>query len=206
MNWISHANIKYGGGQVVVDGVSQVITPVQMIDARPTIVYSMITTSADAAMSATPNSFKESDFHTLTSSAWCVLIGLHRIGPEIHGNTITGNTLNGLQVRVRTGTTTESMTVAGRMDDIDIVHIIPENLVIAGTPGGMLSDTVSPPATIVTLTAQAGGTLPAGVYTYRLTYVGRQRQRKRRVGSYAVDYCRGWICYRSPKSSRRACW
>ncbi len=63
------------------------------------------------------------------------------------------------------------MTVAGRFDDTDIVHIIPENLTIAGTPGGMLSDIVSPPATIVTLTQQTGGTLTAGVYTYKLTYV-----------------------------------
>ncbi len=47
LNWISHASLRYGGGQVVVDGVSQVITPVQMIDSRPTIVFSSITASAE---------------------------------------------------------------------------------------------------------------------------------------------------------------
>ncbi len=63
------------------------------------------------------------------------------------------------------------MTVAGRFDDTDIVHIVPENLTIAGTPGGFVSDSNAPPTTIVTLTSQTGGTLPAGVYTYRLTYI-----------------------------------
>ncbi len=123
-------------------------------------------------MSATPNSFRETNFNTPDEQrVGAFTTDYTRVGPEIHGNRITGNSLNGLQVRVRTGSTVEAMTVAGRMDDTDIVHLIPENLVIAGTAGGMISDIVTPPATIISLTAQAGGTLAAGKYTYKLTYV-----------------------------------
>ncbi len=136
LNWVSHADIRYGGGQVVVDGVSQVITPVQMIDSRPAVVFSKVTSSADAAMSATPNSFRESNFHTPDEQRSGLFTSDYdRVGPEIHGNVLTGNTINGLQVRVRTtGNVLESMTVSGRFDDTDIVHVIPENLTIAGTP------------------------------------------------------------------------
>ncbi len=62
LNSIMQADVRFGGGQVVVDGVSQVITPIHMVDSRPTIANSLITRSSDAAMAATPNSFKESNF------------------------------------------------------------------------------------------------------------------------------------------------
>lgn len=173
LNWVSRADIRYGGGQVVVDGVSQVITPIQMIDSRPAVVFSRITSSADAAMSATPNSFRETNFHSPDDQrSGLFSTDFDRVGPEIHGNTLIGNSVNGLQVRVRTtGDSLETMTVAGRFDDTDIVHVIPENLTIAGTPGGFIADVNAPPTTIVTLTVQAGGTLPVGKYSYRLTYV-----------------------------------
>ncbi|MGN6135087.1 MAG: hypothetical protein ACTHOU_11350, partial [Aureliella sp.] len=173
VNWVSHADVRYGGGQVVVDGVSQVVTPIQMVDARPGIVFSRITSSADAAMSATPNSFRESNFHTPDEQRGGLFAtDYDRVGPEIHGNTVTGNSVNGLQVRARTnGGALEAMTVAGRFDDTDIVHVIPENLQVAGTAGGFIADVNAPPTTIVTLTVQSGGTLPVGTYNYRITYV-----------------------------------
>lgn len=173
LNWVSHADVRYGGGQVVIDGVSQVVTPIQMVDARPAVVFSRITSSADAAMSATPNSFRESNFHSPDEQRGGLFAtDYDRVGPEIHGNTVTGNSVNGLQVRARTsGGTLEAMTVAGRFDDTDIVHVIPENLQVAGTPGGFVADVNAPPTTIVTLAVQAGGTLPVGTYNYRITYV-----------------------------------
>ncbi len=173
VNWISHADLRYGGGQVVVDGVSQVVTPVQMIDSRPTVIFSKITNSADAAISATPNSFLESNFHTPAEQrSGLFATDYDRVGPDIHGNVVTNNSLNGLLVRARsTSGTTESMTVSGRFDDTDIVHIVTENLQIAGTPGGFVADVSAPPTTIVTLSSQTGGTLAAGTYTYVLTYV-----------------------------------
>ncbi|MGN6544967.1 MAG: vWA domain-containing protein, partial [Aureliella sp.] len=173
LNSVSHADMRYGGGQVIVDGVSQVITPIQMVDARPAIAFSHVTQSADAAMSATPNSFLESNFQTPDEQRSGLFTSDYdRVGPEIHGNTLTGNSINGLQIRARTsGGSLESMTVAGRFDDTDIVHVVTENLQIAGTPGGFIADVNAPPTTIVTLTVQSGGTLPVGQYNYRLTYV-----------------------------------
>jgi hypothetical protein len=75
-------------------------------------------------------------------------------------------------VRARTsGGQVESLTVAGRFNDTDIVHVIPENLHIVGTPGGAMISVDAPPTTIVSLSSLAGGTLPAGTFNYRMTYV-----------------------------------
>jgi hypothetical protein len=141
LNWVSHADIRYGGGQVVVDSNSQSITPIQMIDARPTIAFSSITSSADAAMGATPNSFKDSNFHSPAEQQLASFtVDYQRVGPDIHNNRVVGNTINGLQIRLRTSGNPqlETMTVQGRFDDTDIVHFLPENLEITGTPGGAL--------------------------------------------------------------------
>jgi GEVED domain/Dockerin type I domain/Bacterial pre-peptidase C-terminal domain len=179
MNSISHADIRYGGGQVVVDGVSQVVAPVQMIDARPTIVFSQISSSADAAMAASPNSFLESNFQSpLEQGTSSFTTDYSRIGPEIHGNRLTKNSINGLQIRVRTGagTQVEKLTVQARFDDTDIVHVIPENLEIEGTPGGAIQKVAAPSSALVTLTEQVGGTLAAGSYNYRFTFIDANGQ------------------------------
>jgi GEVED domain/Dockerin type I domain/Bacterial pre-peptidase C-terminal domain len=174
LNAVIHSDIRYGGGQVVVDGVSQIITPVNLVDSRPSIFNNLITRSADAALSATPNSFKEDDFLDPRSQAGGFFIpDYDRVGPDIHGNKVINNTLNGLFVKTKTGVadTLETLTVSARFDDIDIPYIIGENLVVAGTPGGGIVDTASPPTTVVTLNPLAGGSLAAGTYNYRLVYV-----------------------------------
>ena len=174
LNWVSHAVLRYGGGQVVIDGQSQVVTPIQMIDARPTVSYATITNSSDAAMSATPNSFAETNFHSpLEQGTASFTVDYDRVGPDLHNNRLVGNSLNGLQIRLRTGSGAqlEKMTVQGRFDDIDIVHIIPENLEIAGTAGGAVQQVAAPASAPVTLSGQAGGTLASGTYNYRLTFL-----------------------------------
>lgn len=176
LNWVSNADLRFGGGQVVVDGTSQSITPVQMVDSRPTIVSSSITRSADAAMSATPNSFRESNFHSPQEQgniATPFTVDYDRVGPDIHGNRILNNSINGLQVRARTAAPNqlEKMTVQGRFDDTDIVHVLPENLEIQGTPGGATLKQQAPSTTLVQLTPQVGGTLPTGFYNYRFTSI-----------------------------------
>lgn len=175
LNSLTFADIRFGGGQVVVDGNSQVIAPVAMVDSRPTVAYSSITRSADAAMSATPNSFLESNFQDPQSQ----ITGLYssdvrRVGPAIVGNTLSNNSINGLFVKVSTGqqtAQTENLTVAARFDDTDIVHVLTENLTIAGTSGGAVLNGTSPATTLVVLGGQTGGTLAAGTYRYRLTFV-----------------------------------
>lgn len=176
LNWVAHADIRFGGGQVVIDGVSQVVTPIQMVDSRPTIGNSVITRSADAAMSASPNSFLESNFHSpLEQSAASTpfSVDYDRSGPAIYYNRLTDNTINGLQVRIRTagGPQLETMTIAGRWDDTDIVHYLPENLIIAGTPGGAVLKNEPPSSSGVSLQTQAAGSLTAGIYNYILTRI-----------------------------------
>lgn len=153
LNWVSNADIRFGGGQVVVDGSSQVVTPIQMVDARPTIMHNTITRSADAAMSATPDSFLESNFHSPAEQGTLApfTVDYDRIGPDIRGNRVLNNTINGLQVRVTTrpGTQLEKLTTQGRFNDTSIVHYLPENLEIQGTPGGAILQSVGGTSTMV---------------------------------------------------------
>src|SRR5205085_164535 len=117
-----------------------------------------------------------------------------RVGPEIHGNHMVlkensktfSNSLNGLFVRSTAlpgSAAPDGLTVAGRFDDTDIVHIVAENLTITGTPGGgKLEGAVpdpsdptiedgKPPISLVIATTPAGGGLNQGTYNYRVVYV-----------------------------------
>ncbi|QDU12876.1 Calx-beta domain protein [Gimesia maris] len=135
LNYIAHADISYGGGQVYLGSVLQTVAPIHIDEARPTLAYNTITYSANAAISADPNSFdvtlmKGGDFnHDQT---------LKRIGPDIYGNTIIDNSLNGLFIRTETlfGQDIDKVNVTARFDDTDIVHIITENLFIEAGTGG----------------------------------------------------------------------
>ncbi|MCH5377264.1 MAG: hypothetical protein JJ992_25150, partial [Planctomycetes bacterium] len=174
LNYVNFADMRYGGGLVRVDTVDQVINPVQMIDMRPTITFNTITFSADAALSAAPNSFEETNFHSpeyqlveeFTSD-------YERIGPEIHGNRLVDNSINGLFIRIVTpaGTELRSLTVPGRFDDVDIVHVISENLKIQGQPGEALLEQSRPTVNLVTAGPLVGGRLPAAVYNYKVVFV-----------------------------------
>ncbi len=179
MNYVNHADIRFGGGQVDVDSVVQVVNPVHMTDARPTVSYNTITRSADAAMSANPDSFEETNFAAPRFSPTAVTsytIDYKRVGPEIHGNSILNNSINGMFVRAKTpaGNQLEELTVAGRFDDADIVHVIQENLFITGTPGGPTLEIVAPPVNLVVisrLTTPAGAFSAGQTVEYKLVYV-----------------------------------
>lgn len=147
LNYISHADMRYGGGEVVVNGIRSVYDPVHMVEARPTVVFSRITRSADAAMSADPNSFADTKYQSWDPNN-PYTVEYERIGPVIHGNYVVNNTINGLYVRVKTpaGGATKKLTTFGRWDDWDIVHYVPENLAIAGTPGGPIQRPSTAPA------------------------------------------------------------
>ena len=125
LNYVNKANISFGGGQVDVDSVPEIFTPIHLVSARPTITYNTLTSNAKAAISANPNSFDDSG---------------NRIGPEIYRNTLTDNTINGLFVRIKTdlGKPVDTLDVGARFNDNDIVHVITENLAITGNPGGPL--------------------------------------------------------------------
>ncbi len=174
LSYVNHADIRYGGGNVIVNSLKQIITPVQMTEARPTISSNMIRLSADAPISADPDSFEETNFHAPKYQ----LKGLftsdyQRVGPDIHDNLLVQNSSNGLFVRISTpaGDTQKQLTVAGRFDDTDIVHILSENLRIQGKSGEPILELVRPPVNVVTVTPRTGGQLAAATYNYKIVFV-----------------------------------
>ncbi len=123
LNYVNNALITFGGGEVDVDSIRQRYSPVYTIAARPEISYNSITQSADSAISSDPNSFSDLN---------------DRLGPDVHGNTLTNNTVNGLFVRIRTqfGSPVDYLDVTARWDDTDVTYVVSENLHFRGTPGG----------------------------------------------------------------------
>lgn len=148
LNSIYQADLSYGGG-----AAPTVFSAIYIVDERPTIAFSRITNSADAAISANPNSFDDS---------------LDRIGPDIHGNTLTNNSVNGLLVRIdaTVGGVAEKLDVRGRFNDTDITHVISNQLQITGNAGGavvvneiqQLDVQGTPVSGFFTLTSSVSGT------------------------------------------------
>lgn len=179
VNHIGQASIRFGGGNAVVDSVLQPINPVNMVDAQPTITYNTIMDSADSAVAANPDSFEEFTFHApeFQDGAPAFRSDYNRVGPDIAWNTLTGNSTNGLFVNVSTltGSDIEKLTTAGRFDDLDIVHVIAQNLALEGTPGGPILDQTQPDIALVTATVVTGPATStwaaAGDYTYSVVFV-----------------------------------
>ncbi len=178
LNYVNNADIRYGGGKVVINSVQQTVTPIHMIEARPTISHNLITFSQDAAISADPDSFKESNFYDPASQfAAPFTADYDRVGPDIDSNTLRDNSINGLFIRIVTdaGNQVRPQTVSGRWDDTDIVHVLAEDLIVQGTPGGPFLEKVAPSINLITFGAPAGGAvgslLPGDGYRYRFTFV-----------------------------------
>ena len=172
---VRQADLIYGGGSdLLIDSVQTTVNPIQVFGTRPTIAFNQIRQSADAAISASPDSFLETSYsEPQFQVAGEFVPDYERIGPDIDGNVIVDNSINALFVRIVTTPTRppQELTVAGRFNDTDIVHYLAENLILRGNPGGNLVETTIPDATIITATDIAGGTLAAGDYRYRVTFV-----------------------------------
>ncbi len=177
LNYVNHADIRYGGsGQVVIDGVQQIVTPIEVFGMRPTVTFNSITKSADSAISADPDSFEETNFHAPRYQlANPFTSDYQRVGPEIHNNSLIGNSINGLFIRIQTpaGTEVKTLTVSARFDDTDITHVIAENLAIEGTVGVPLLDETRPEIDLVSVAAGTGGQVPVGTYAYKVVFVDR---------------------------------
>ncbi|TWT69332.1 tandem-95 repeat protein [Crateriforma conspicua] len=173
LDYASHADMKYGGGSV--SASRPVVNTFTMLESRPTLIYNTIQFAADAAMSADPDSFLETNFHgPIFQRVDRFTSDYDRVGPELSGNLLLDNTFNGLNIRIDTpaGGQTEPMTVSGRLDDTDIVHLLSQSLLIQGQPGGPQLLENRPDVLNVTLTQTTGGTLVDGTaYDYRVTYV-----------------------------------
>lgn len=174
LNHVSNARLLWGGGTVTIDSTTQTINPIHMDRSQPTIVNNTIQYSDDSAMSADPDSFEELTFHSprFQTGKPAFTVDYKRVGPDISGNTLLNNANNALFVRMDTiaGGGTQKLTVPGRFNDTDIVHLVSQNLEIQGTPGGAFRETIAPSVTLVTLTPLAGGTLAAGGYRYRVVF------------------------------------
>ena len=95
----------------------RVQTRMVLVVPRPTVTFNTITRSADAAMSADPDSFEETNFHGPRSQAVARFTSDYdRVGPDIHGNLVVDNSSNGLFARIVTpsGNQLKPLTVAGR--------------------------------------------------------------------------------------------
>ncbi len=205
VNYVNHADLSFGGGDLLVNGLQDQFSPITLNEARPALSFNFIHDSASAAIGADPNSFKEDLFTevgrdfvrgkvtvsnsivTLIGAVWpqgiagqTIAIGglpfvidarlsdtqlrvsppsvsffgqhdyvlaardftadYRRIGPEIYDNDLVNNTINGLFIQIDTlsGQILDRLEVSARFDDIDIAHVLSENLVIAGTPAGAI--------------------------------------------------------------------
>ena len=194
LNVINQADIRYGGGTVILQGVPRVIAPVDMSDARPTISFNQIRYSADAALAANPNSFEETNFHAPQYQGDQPFASDYaRVGPHVHNNRLVDNSINGLFVRVMTpaGDRLQELTVSGRWDNTDVVHVLAEKLRIAGNPGGPLQTVTGPDVSSVRLQTlpTSFGELEPGRYRYRVTFVdadGRETPASDPTGSVLV--------------------
>ena len=197
---VNHADLRYGGGSnIIINSVQQTVNPIQMIDLRPTVTFSDVTDNAGPAMSASPNTFLETRFQEPRfQQAGAFTADYERIGPDIKNNHVIGNSINGLFIRtedVASGTPRE-VTVGARFDDVDIVHYIAENILIAGQPGGPIQDGVRPDFGSVNTQTSGGGTLAPGDYAYRMTFVdtaGFESLASQSSGPVSIDPSTGTV-------------
>lgn len=65
INYVNHADFRYGGGEVLVNGVLAPFSPIHLNEARPALTFNRITDSARGAVAADPNSFAEDLFSNI---------------------------------------------------------------------------------------------------------------------------------------------
>lgn len=181
LNTISNADMRFGGGLVGVGALAKTVNPIDLSEARPLIVGNRISFSADAAMSADPNSFEETLFtEQRYQNGGSFIPDYTRIGPDIRSNTLLDNSTNGLFVRIDTlaGSGLKSLGVPARINDSEITIVLGENVVIEGTPGGSLAEMIGPEVSLVSLnvvlpTGGSTGFAAATGLEYMITYVDR---------------------------------
>lgn len=175
LNYIGNAEMRYGGGQVRINNQSQTVAPIDMFAARPTLIGNFISEANSAALSASPASFEETTFNEPRYQRFAQFVSDYdRVGPLIYGNRFTDNSLNGMFVRVEVDAqgSLRQLEVPARFSNTEVVHVLGENLLVRGNPGGSIVDANLPGLDLVTVTPVVGvGTLAAGDYQYRISFV-----------------------------------
>ena len=145
LNSVNQANFTYGGGQLTVDSVLQTVDPIDISNpsataeffARPALWFDTISLSQDSAISADPNSFANTE---------------DRVGPDVYGNEIVDNSINGFFIRIQTapGQPVEQLGLPARIKHSDITYVLASTLVLTGDAGGpsFLPDPNNPGTTI----------------------------------------------------------
>ncbi|MGI9471938.1 MAG: GEVED domain-containing protein, partial [Rubripirellula sp.] len=172
---VNHADLRYGGtSNLLIDSVQQTVNPIQIINLRPTITFNEILFSADAAISAAPNSFEETSFQAPVFQVnGAFTADYSRVGPDIHNNDLIDNSINGVFIRSTTTPVSpaQPVTTSVRFDDTSIVHVVAENLFVEGNPGGSITDGFSPDLSATSGRELSGGALQPADYQYRMTFV-----------------------------------
>lgn len=128
---MTHTHLQYGGGTVNINAIARLVTPIHVEEMRPTLISNTISASADAALTGTPDSFREDRFRDPRYQFSPFEPHYSRKGPVIYGNATADNTVNGLRIDAQAGLTTCAI-----WDDRDVVHVLDENLWITGQPAG----------------------------------------------------------------------
>lgn len=157
VNVLMGVDARYGGGQVVVDSLGLLISPITLSSARPTILNSHISFAASAAVSADWPSFQESAFH----DQQVFECEFDRRGFFSYDFDLHDNAINGLAIRSDGQAVARNQQTSAIWDDLDLAHVINVNLVLEGNPGG--PDFSAPPA--IEMRQPAGLTIAPGMVT-----------------------------------------
>ncbi|MBY0585695.1 hypothetical protein K2X85_00875 [bacterium] len=141
LNNINQAEFMYGGGTPALRGA------IDVRGARPTISNSVFQLNSYSAITADPDSFTESDYGRFVNFT----VDYDRVGLEVHGNTVVDNSFNGMVINIDTPVADqlERWKSSARFNDSDIVHIIPEDIIVGGNPGGPIDITRTATARLI---------------------------------------------------------
>ena len=158
------------------------MAPIDISSQRPEISYNQILNSGSAAINADPNAFEYTTFSENRYQQFGAFVpDYDRIGPDLYRNDLSLNAQNGVFISIDTlpGGRLEQLEVSARLNDEDIVHILSENLLLKGSPGGPFfefdpagpSEGTRPPVSSLTFSSLEAGELADGAYDYVYTLV-----------------------------------
>jgi hypothetical protein len=128
LNNVDYANIRYAGGSVGLSPNNQLYSPIYISGSQPTVTNNTITLSNDAAISADPDSFKETEFGSPAFGGTLFSIDYNRVGPDIQGNVLSVNVPGGLIITAPAG----NALVSGETFTITNPNLPPTAVVAGG--------------------------------------------------------------------------
>lgn len=129
LNFIAGTTVAFGGGQGQDSNQQTAYSAVDITGTRPTIISSTLRQNAGAAISADPDSFKESNYGVNTT----MNVDYSRLGLNVYGVKLALNGQNGLAIRSQSspGSAAQEVTGTIHLNDTGIVHIVTQDLLLA---------------------------------------------------------------------------